>query len=321
MPASYVHQCVAREALAPALVDGASLNAALAGAEGPDPLLYSVFPNPGGPYPPRVGSLLHTKRTDDFLLALLDACARDETLRAFALGFLTHYATDTTFHPFVCAHSLTPQGAYSGNAHCRLEHGLETLHYRRTGHPDGLPVQFAGYEALSRAQKEAIARALAESIAAVYPERALSPARVLASFDHALLLCRLLRSEGGSKYRACGALPFGLNAYALAHMMPLQPPREDIANDAHARWASLWEPDRERTESFGDLFASAVRRSGELAGAARDMWAGRVSHAAFRELTGGLSYGSGVPWRESCPPSQSPGALRAAQQKNGRNRI
>lgn len=313
MPASYVHQCVARKALKGMFgAEEALMSAALAGAEGPDPFFFSVAPNPGGPYPPQVGTLLHTKRTDDFLLAMLDACAGAELSRAYALGFFTHYAADTTCHPFVYAHALTAQGGYSSTAHCLLEHRLETLHYRRTGHPSGLPVQFAGYAALSRAQKDALAAPLADAIAAVFPEQALTKRRVAASFEDGVRLCRLFRSEGGTKFRAMGALPFGLADLAHSHMMPLEPPEEDIANDARAPWASIWQPDLIRNESFDDLFEAAVSRAAELTACAAGRMSGRVSEASLRALTGALSYDSGLPWRDTRP---APEALEAARAK------
>ena len=134
MPASYVHQSIAAHA-ADALhlfENSSERHALLAGAEGPDPFFFSF--RPGKPFAPKVASILHTQKTDDFLLALCDACAKDKLLRAYCCGFFSHYAADTTFHPFVYAHSLTPAEAYSGNAHCTLEHQLETLHYRREGH-------------------------------------------------------------------------------------------------------------------------------------------------------------------------------------------
>ena len=109
MPASYVHQCIAKS-----VCDSLSLytekpyaNAVLAGAEGPDPLFFSVLK----PNVPLIGSILHTQKTDDFLLALADACKDSELTRAYCCGFFTHYAADTTFHPFIYAHSLTEDGS------------------------------------------------------------------------------------------------------------------------------------------------------------------------------------------------------------------
>lgn len=311
MPASYVHQCVAASAAdALSLFQEPALRSALlAGSEGPDPLFFSLAPTPGSPYPPRVASVLHTRNTDDFLLALADACRMDDLLRAYCCGFFTHYATDTTFHPFVYAHSLDASGHYSGHAHCQLEHQLETLHFRRQGHPTGLPLQMAGFIALDASQKAQIARALSQAIRAVFPENALSVSRVHTSFDDAVRVCRMLRSETGKKYRALGALlsPLRLDAALHAHMMPLEPPQADIANDAHAPWASIWTPTQTRHDGFYDLLDDAVARAQALLQSANGFMLGRVSYASLRSLHGGFSYDSGLPWQTTCPASQAPG--------------
>lgn len=312
MPASYVHQSVAAHAAdALSLQDSAAERSALlAGAEGPDPMFFCF--RPGKPFAPLVGSLLHTQKTDDFLLALCEACAGDALLRAYCCGFFTHYATDTTFHPFVYAHSLTAEGRYSGNTHCTLEHQLETLHYRREGHATGLPVQMGGFAALDDAQRKKIAAALSVALSRVFPDSALSPRRLETCFSDAVSLCHLLRSEDGRRFRTWGSVlsPFKLDATLHAHMMPAEPPTEDIANDAHAPWASIWVPDEIRHDSFDDLFAASVSRSEELMTAADSLMKGRGSYAALRSLHGGLSYDSGLPWQETCPPSQAPGVKR-----------
>lgn len=314
MPASYVHQCVAD-----AVCDELSLyaeptlrSAARAGSEGPDPFFFSLFSMPGTPLAPKLGSILHTQKTDDFMLALCDACAGSALTRAYACGFITHYATDTTFHPFVYAHSLTAEGAYSGTLHCTLEHQFETMLYRRQGHATGLPVQMAGFAALDHAARAQIASALSQAIARVFPQYAMSPARVRRSFDDAVGLCALLRSESGKKYNAFGSLlrPVRLDAALHAHMMPAEPPDTDIANDAHEPWASIWTPDERRTDSFDDLFAAARARGVELMRAADGYMAGRVSYASLRALHGGASYDSGMSWQTTCSASRAPGVRR-----------
>lgn len=307
MPASYVHQCIG-ETAASSLNIGL-LHAVRAGAEGPDPFFFSLFALPGQPAAPRIGSLLHTRRTADFLTALLRACSSSSLLRAFACGFVSHYATDTTFHPFVYAHSLTNDGAYSGTVHCTLEHQLETLHYRRQGHETGLPVQMGGYASLSSMEKDEIAAALTKALDSIFPEENFPLNRVRRSFDDAVLLCRLLRSEGGLKFRALGAIlkPFGLDAPLHAHMMPVSPPDADIANDAHAPWRSIWKPDEERNESFSDLYAAAVSRAQTLMRSACAFMDGMLDEASLRAALGDLSYDSGLAWQQTSPAAQAPG--------------
>ena len=314
MPASYVHQCVASSACdALSLFSSPALRSAvLAGSEGPDPFFFSVIPTPGAPLVPRLGSILHTQKTDDFLLALADACAGSELTRAYCCGFFAHYGTDTTFHPFVYAHSLTADGSYSSTLHCTLEHQLETLLYRRQGHDTGLPVQMAGFAQLRSSEKDEIARALSAAVDKVFPGESIGVFRVRRSFDDAVNLCRALRSESGRKFRALGALlrPVGLDAPLHAHMMPAEPPDADIANDAHRVWASIWSPEQVRHDSFDDLFAAAVRRSQALIGAASDYMAGRASFASLRALHGGFSYDSGLPWQTTCSAKKAPGVTK-----------
>ncbi|MFR0860135.1 MAG: hypothetical protein ACLSIR_10805 [Christensenellales bacterium] len=65
--------------------------------------------------------------------------------------------------------------------------------------------------------------------------------------------CCLLRSEDGRRFRTWQRALLQLDATLHAHMMPAEPPTEDIANDAHALWASIWVPDEIRHDSFDDL--------------------------------------------------------------------
>ena len=311
MPASYVHQCVA-SSICDALSIFASptlRSAVLAGSEGPDPLFFSIIPTPGAPLVPKVGSLLHTRKTDDFLLALADACAGSELTRAYCCGFFAHYAADTTFHPFVYAHSLQEDGIYSSVAHCTLEHQIETLHYRRQGHDKGLPMQMAGFAKLKNHEKDEIARALTTAINKVFPGEGMTTFRIRRSFDDAVNLCNFLHSERGIRFRMLGGLlkPFHKDAALHAHMMPAEPPEHDIMNLAHKPWASIWLPDITRTDSFDDLYASAVVRGKSLLSAANGYMLGDTAFATLRALHGGLSYDSGLPWQTTCAPAKAPG--------------
>lgn len=308
MPASYTHQCIARDAAKRlGLFADPLLRAALvAGSEGPDPFFFSLLPVPGAPSAPKLGSMMHTQKTGDFLIALAKACAQSDLARAYCCGFFSHYAADTTFHPFIYAHSRAENGEYSGTIHCTLEHALETQLYRRRGHDDGVPQQMAGYISLTKANKDELALALSTALDRVFPEHKLGLARVRRSFEDAAFFCSLLRSPSGRRYRAFGAAAglFGLDKALHAHMMPAQPPQEDIANDAHAPWRSPWEPEKVRIQSFSDLFSCAVARSQELIGAALAFTDGEIPEAALREAAGNNSFDSGLPWEQTRPASE-----------------
>lgn len=305
MPASYTHQCIARDAAKSlGLFADDQLRAALtAGSEGPDPFFFSLIPVPGTLYAPTLGSMMHTRKTGDFLIALARACASSEITRAYCCGFFSHYAADTTFHPFVYAHSRDENGGYSGTLHCTLEHALETLLYRRRGHQTGVPQQMAGFIRLTKENKDAIARALSAALDEVFPEHRLGYARVRRSFEDASFFCTLLRSPSGRRYRALGAISglVKLDKALHAHMMPAEPPKADVANDAHMPWISPWEPERKRTESFDELFAAAVMRAKELIPAAQAFMTGNLCESELRRLAGDLSFDSGLPWKATRP--------------------
>ncbi len=305
MPASYTHQCIARDAARSlSLFKDDQLRAALtAGSEGPDPFFFSLIPVPGTLYAPTLGSMMHTQKTSDFLIALAKACASSETTRAYCCGFLSHYAADTTFHPFVYAHSRDEMGRYSGTVHCTLEHAMETLLYRRRGHDTGVPQQMAGFIRLAKENKDEIARALSAALDEVFPEYRLGLARVRRSFEDASFFCTLLRSPSGRRYRAFGALAgvAGLDKALHAHMMPAEPPKSDVANDTHSPWASPWEQEKTRTENFDGLFAVAVARAETLMSAALSFMTGELEESALRSLIGDLSYDSGLPWQTTRP--------------------
>ena len=106
MPASYTHQCIARAAFqkTQCCIDPHPA-AILAGAEGPDPLFFTLLYFGRGTSPSSMGHLLHEERSADFLTALLKGAGQDRLLLSYALGFLTHYAGDTIFHPYIFTRS------------------------------------------------------------------------------------------------------------------------------------------------------------------------------------------------------------------------
>lgn len=80
----------------------------LLGNQGPDPLFYAVL-SPRLRAHRRLGSTMHSKKPTELVKALKDALsilngAELPIGRAYALGFLCHYALDSTAHPLVYFH-------------------------------------------------------------------------------------------------------------------------------------------------------------------------------------------------------------------------
>ena len=155
MPASYVHQCVASSACdALSLFSSPALRSAvLAGSEGPDPFFFSVIPTPGAPLVPRLGSILHTQKTDDFLLTrgrlrrqradarvllrLLRALRDGHHVSSLRLCPFSDRGRQLFLHPALHARapagdtSVSPSGARRGAA--RADGGLCAAALRREG--------------------------------------------------------------------------------------------------------------------------------------------------------------------------------------------
>ena len=87
MPASYVHQSVAAHAADALPFSPPTRSTARCWRARRGLTRCSSASAPGKPFAPVVASLLHTQKTDDFLLALCDACAGDALLRAYCCGF------------------------------------------------------------------------------------------------------------------------------------------------------------------------------------------------------------------------------------------
>lgn len=133
MPAYYTHYLVARETFLqspPAMKDTVRpfLPLYFFGAQGAD---FCFFYNSLWTKSPNFGSYLHRAGGyDAFSVLRLFAKKRAEIL-AYALGFITHYAADSTFHPYVYA--------ISGNSpvkHNRNESLIDAYFTKRELSPD-----------------------------------------------------------------------------------------------------------------------------------------------------------------------------------------
>lgn len=130
MPAAYTHHCVARETLALLPPDVRTtlqphLPLYFFGAQGADfCFFYSVL----GGFSQNFGSYLH--RQGGFpAFQVCKTFSADPPLFAYSLGFITHYAADTVFHPFVYE-----KAGKSALKHTRIENALDR--YFKTKFPN-----------------------------------------------------------------------------------------------------------------------------------------------------------------------------------------
>ncbi len=136
MPAAYTHHCVARETLSllpPAIQTKLKPHLPLYffGAQGADFCFF--YPVLGG-LSQNFGSYLH--RQGGF--AAFNVCKTFSVLPpifAYSLGFITHYAADTVFHPFIYA-----KAGKSPIRHTRIENALDR--YFKAKDPNDLSKYF-----------------------------------------------------------------------------------------------------------------------------------------------------------------------------------
>lgn len=296
MPSGYLHKRCAEQACAQSGVTPVARDALIFGAQGPDPLfLLGMFPLRPSSKPLPCGHTLHTTRTGAFLAALLRiARERGPVERAYAMGFLTHYALDATVHPYVYAHSYTKKGRYSSSTHMRLEKHWDSLYYHRDGHR-GTSVTMPGILE-TQADWPKIAALVADACRAVYPDMNLTETMLLSAYRDSARANRLTHSPSGIKYGLVWVLErlIGKPRLATSHMAPRFPSRRDIENRAHLPWRNPANPDTERREGLDELFPAAVNRAAELLRAADHFYAGSIDEDALAAVIGNVGYDTGM---------------------------
>lgn len=291
MPAGFWHAQCAERALTVSGVKVPLVETYRMGAQGPDPLfMLGIYPLRPASKPLPYGNVLHQTRTGAFLCTLLtlsenSSPQRKGTVfqdsaasRSFAMGFLTHYALDSTVHPFVYENSFARGGRYSSSIHMRLEKRWDARMYRALGLP-GTPVNMPGI-AEARAYWPAIAGAWAHAASIVYPEQQITASMLMDAFAAADRTSRLTHSERGLKYAAmwCVERMIGRPRLVTAHMTP-----RFIASDDPTYAPAV------------ALFDTAVQRAAEYLRAADAFFAGRISREALADAIGNLGYDTGKP--------------------------
>lgn len=134
MPDGYTHVATGNKALKNSNFKASSLLAFGAGTNGPDALFfYKVWKKNKKPDLLSIGSMMHKNKTGNFLISLVKN-ADSPTKKSFVAGFLTHYATDKTAHPYVAFLTDTKNAPYNiphghGFYECTLDSELHKVDY------------------------------------------------------------------------------------------------------------------------------------------------------------------------------------------------
>lgn len=299
MPSGYLHARCARLASEACGVFPTNADVMTLGAQGPDPLftlgIFPLRPASASAVPDPLGGMLHQRRTGAYLCALLRRARAGSTIqRNWALGALTHYALDSTVHPYVYAHSYTPEGKYSSRLHLMLEKQWDGLYARRDGF-SGTPVVMPGVEE-TRAHWTEIIALWQGAIGDAFPEEGDTADRLRAALEYSARADRLTHSPRGIKYACLWLLErvIGQPKLITSQMTPRFPTKEDIENRSHTPWHNPADPEIARTEGLEELYAAAVARAATLLEAARAYFDGALAEGALAEVVGNLGYDTGM---------------------------
>lgn len=294
MPEAYTHIRVARAALRASGCEVRSTAAYELGAQGPDPFFAGPMPSVRGPYPMQtLGVRLHTEKCGVFLQALVHF-ARTPVQRSYALGFLTHAATDAVFHPYVAACTRTggPFARPEGHGFC--EAALDTFFHETDCGTPAVPADDAA-PLLTGAPLAEVCALLRRALYAVYGEQV--PAVQLSDMFHRFRLAHRLCCAPGAGRRALVRAADATvlrrlhrPGYALSHVTPAALPQGGFPHT----WTNPFTGEKRRMGPNG-LAMTAVERSVASLLAAREYWAGRADRRTVAQIFGNTDYNTGLP--------------------------
>lgn len=291
MPACLTHFQFAKEVQNRLNLTGLEPTAYAWGAQGPDFLFCHRYLQAAARRETdnlqKFGSALHKTPPSLVLSAMRDYLAqhKDGTYRSYVMGFLCHYALDSTAHPYINARAkaLAEERPWenTGTMHCGMEACLDTIVLRwKTGQ---LPseVKLADCFPKNEGVQRKIACLYREVLFCVYgtdvPESELFRATKNARF-----IFSATTDRSGLKRMIFERLERGRPGYVTSHLVPItEDPDLDYANDSHETWVT--EEGETRQESFFELYDQALERA--------EMLFQGFDSADLKELTGDRPFG------------------------------
>ncbi|WP_430882893.1 zinc dependent phospholipase C family protein [Fusibacter sp. JL216-2] len=280
------------------------------GAQGPDFFFYyRIWPWKNNASIPKMADRIHKSKTDDFLLEAIDTIIKTDLgskagqmILAYWMGFLCHYALDTTAHPFIYYHSGINKDNDSKakgdhNNHKFLENIIDTIMSKKYENIMGLPRNQADclpkdadtlmpvYESIS----DVIQNVYQEDVSAdIIRDAVADMRRLIVIMNDPKHRLRWWFNKAESliskpKYITTAAFPAGSNLHY------------DFMNMNHNTWVHPCDKSIEYKESFQDLFDTSIERAVELLEFAWDTIRGDQTKEEFKSLVGGLSYDTGLP--------------------------
>ena len=298
MPGMYAHYAFGLRALKASggqeeKVPDTQREAFLLGCQGPDFCYYHMI-RPGAKADWMVlARALHTREIGQMMQeGLVLAGKGDPSVRAYFLGYLTHYALDAYAHPYVFYH------CYKKKYHLRFEAAIDAKLMERDGFDPARTPLYTLVGAVDAQQEKAIAAFWHVLLKKVYntdiAERDLG--RVLTGMRRAF---RLSRSRHGlkkhilEKVAAHWGLKDDLRAlfYVETHMID-----GDCLNEERQTWAFPWDMDETRDLAYPMIEQEALDFAAGCIKAAAMYWEGTGTLAGALERIGRMSMLTGQDW-------------------------
>ena len=132
MPTAFTHQLIAEDAITPSRAETLRLADYYFGAQGPDPFFFYRF------FTMRknnLGRLLHKDDVYGTFECMLEYSRTHPAALGYALGYITHYAADAVFHPYVYYYAFSRCGTRSGRSalHTQMESDFDSYFLSKEG--------------------------------------------------------------------------------------------------------------------------------------------------------------------------------------------
>ena len=301
MPESYTYVAIATKALMRSGQNVASIPAYQAGANGPDILaMYKFFKKKKQPDLPALSKRIHREKTGLFLYTLF-LNAITPVQQSYALGFLTHYISDCTIHPYMAA---VGTGQYAGKeGQCLLATSMDsTLYYN--DYKSYLVPLHAGTSVLVTEDLAQVTSLLHDALLHVY-ELDIPTVALADAFHDNMSVRKFMISKKGFKKRIAkvfGTMLAGKTAGKLLYYR-MQPGKPLAAFPE--TWVNPYSKEQMHL-TFDEVIALAEQTSAACIAAVMGFWLGNVSDEALIELLGDNNYYTGLPSRQDPPQQPAP---------------
>lgn len=243
------------------------------GGNGPDFFFcHRILPWQKGRSYNKVGTLIH-KLPPESVLGYLVSYARkaeSDTAMSYALGFISHYAFDSTAHPYIIYRAeelaASTEGVHVSTCHNDIEANLDVLLYERFYQKPLTSVSLRTLSPLDSTVMNTVADML-HGLLVMYSLPVMSKSDIITAQHDWHTGLALLNDKTHFKRNV---LKLGERAIKLPPILSslMRPSKKNItydyANAEHLEWHSPFSPSDIHTESFYELFDVAHVRSIEL---------------------------------------------------------